>query len=164
MIRRPPRSTLSSSSAASDVYKRQVLDNSCSWVNGKQVDIKVEQWLEVVPGAGAARELVDPFSVAVALKPTQHPDTTPELKIKLHALYKQAVHGPCNAERPKGFNLTGKSKWDAWHGLGDMGKQQAKEQFVREVNKLVYPESDAAKEEGEEEPTSPSQGAPSIDF
>ena len=27
MIRRPPRSTLSSSSAASDVYKRQVVDN-----------------------------------------------------------------------------------------------------------------------------------------
>eukprot|EP00658_Telonema_sp_P-2_P078099 TRINITY_DN7230_c0_g4_i1.p1 TRINITY_DN7230_c0_g4~~TRINITY_DN7230_c0_g4_i1.p1 ORF type:complete len:147 (+),score=14.68 TRINITY_DN7230_c0_g4_i1:75-515(+) len=29
MIRRPPRSTLSSSSAASDVYKRQILDNAC---------------------------------------------------------------------------------------------------------------------------------------
>src|SRR5664280_2199484 len=28
MIRRPPRSTLSSSSAASDVYKRQALDRS----------------------------------------------------------------------------------------------------------------------------------------
>src|SRR5664280_2938099 len=28
MIRRPPRSTLSSSSAASDVYKRQVMDPS----------------------------------------------------------------------------------------------------------------------------------------
>src|SRR5664279_5434320 len=30
MIRRPPRSTLSSSSAASDVYKRQVLQNATS--------------------------------------------------------------------------------------------------------------------------------------
>src|SRR5664280_3261666 len=30
MIRRPPRSTLSSSSAASDVYKRQVMDNLSS--------------------------------------------------------------------------------------------------------------------------------------
>src|SRR5664280_2808923 len=29
MIRRPPRSTLSSSSAASDVYKRQKIDRSC---------------------------------------------------------------------------------------------------------------------------------------
>eukprot|EP00658_Telonema_sp_P-2_P085315 TRINITY_DN9703_c0_g1_i1.p1 TRINITY_DN9703_c0_g1~~TRINITY_DN9703_c0_g1_i1.p1 ORF type:complete len:181 (+),score=37.71 TRINITY_DN9703_c0_g1_i1:147-689(+) len=30
MIRRPPRSTLSSSSAASDVYKRQIIDSSSS--------------------------------------------------------------------------------------------------------------------------------------
>src|SRR5664280_57719 len=41
MIRRPPRSTLSSSSAASDVYKRQVMDNLSSHkVNG------VREWIE----------------------------------------------------------------------------------------------------------------------
>src|SRR5664280_1147921 len=33
MIRRPPRSTLSSSSAASDVYKRQDLNNRYRWKN-----------------------------------------------------------------------------------------------------------------------------------
>src|SRR5664280_3815583 len=32
MIRRPPRSTLSSSSAASDVYKRQLINNITGWV------------------------------------------------------------------------------------------------------------------------------------
>ena len=32
MIRRPPRSTLSSSSAASDVYKRQLKDNQGQYV------------------------------------------------------------------------------------------------------------------------------------
>src|SRR5674536_398094 len=31
MIRRPPRSTLSSSSAASDVYKRQAADTLAGW-------------------------------------------------------------------------------------------------------------------------------------
>eukprot|EP00658_Telonema_sp_P-2_P024180 TRINITY_DN19709_c0_g1_i2.p1 TRINITY_DN19709_c0_g1~~TRINITY_DN19709_c0_g1_i2.p1 ORF type:complete len:108 (-),score=26.39 TRINITY_DN19709_c0_g1_i2:42-365(-) len=31
MIRRPPRSTLSSSSAASDVYKRQRLERGADW-------------------------------------------------------------------------------------------------------------------------------------
>src|SRR5665648_874803 len=42
MIRRPPRSTLSSSSAASDVYKRQVLargcveqDGACDWATDR---------------------------------------------------------------------------------------------------------------------------------
>src|SRR5665648_212950 len=34
MIRRPPRSTLSSSSAASDVYKRQILDREGAEVAG----------------------------------------------------------------------------------------------------------------------------------
>ena len=34
MIRRPPRSTLDRSSAASDVYKRQVLDNARKYGSG----------------------------------------------------------------------------------------------------------------------------------
>src|SRR5674536_24388 len=38
MIRRPPRSTLSSSSAASDVYKRQLYDNpGGAWVEGNKI-------------------------------------------------------------------------------------------------------------------------------
>src|SRR5664279_5887966 len=36
MIRRPPRSTLSSSSAASDVYKRQFLDRMIALVEGAE--------------------------------------------------------------------------------------------------------------------------------
>src|SRR5664280_464983 len=41
MIRRPPRSTLSSSSAASDVYKRQVMDSSGAAVAATGADAKV---------------------------------------------------------------------------------------------------------------------------
>ena len=40
MIRRPPRSTLSSSSAASDVYKRQVLEMAAAFKVLPQVEIK----------------------------------------------------------------------------------------------------------------------------
>ncbi|CZS11807.1 reactivating factor for ethanolamine ammonia lyase [Clostridioides difficile] len=36
MIRRPPRSTLSSSSAASDVYKRQIQEYAKGFVDGMQ--------------------------------------------------------------------------------------------------------------------------------
>eukprot|EP00658_Telonema_sp_P-2_P042435 TRINITY_DN30469_c0_g1_i1.p1 TRINITY_DN30469_c0_g1~~TRINITY_DN30469_c0_g1_i1.p1 ORF type:complete len:109 (+),score=15.93 TRINITY_DN30469_c0_g1_i1:2-328(+) len=39
MTRRPPRSTLSSSSAASDVYKRQEMDVDISQVSQSQVNI-----------------------------------------------------------------------------------------------------------------------------
>ena len=41
MIRRPPRSTLDRSSAASDVYKRQVLDPIVT--SSKQVEIQMEE-------------------------------------------------------------------------------------------------------------------------
>src|SRR5664280_787309 len=37
MIRRPPRSTLSSSSAASDVYKRQIRDLSAAFMDYRRV-------------------------------------------------------------------------------------------------------------------------------
>src|SRR5664279_6420680 len=60
MIRRPPRSTLSSSSAASDVYKRQVLDanrRSCElhWMTSEQLI-----------GKNAVEDLVPPAQREVA--------------------------------------------------------------------------------------------------
>eukprot|EP00658_Telonema_sp_P-2_P072777 TRINITY_DN6186_c0_g1_i13.p1 TRINITY_DN6186_c0_g1~~TRINITY_DN6186_c0_g1_i13.p1 ORF type:complete len:107 (+),score=19.66 TRINITY_DN6186_c0_g1_i13:127-447(+) len=41
MIRRPPRSTLSSSSAASDVYKRQVLESASISERCKTTDVHI---------------------------------------------------------------------------------------------------------------------------
>src|SRR5450756_3147864 len=43
MIRRPPRSTQSRSSAASDVYKRQVIAMVAGWVIGR---LKMERFIE----------------------------------------------------------------------------------------------------------------------
>ena len=43
MIRRPPRSTLSPSSAASDVYKRQVSDKAGSIEVGKDANIVISE-------------------------------------------------------------------------------------------------------------------------
>eukprot|EP00658_Telonema_sp_P-2_P017894 TRINITY_DN16989_c0_g1_i3.p1 TRINITY_DN16989_c0_g1~~TRINITY_DN16989_c0_g1_i3.p1 ORF type:complete len:109 (+),score=26.52 TRINITY_DN16989_c0_g1_i3:96-422(+) len=45
MIRRPPRSTLSSSSAASDVYKRQVYHPRCSVDSLFQSEVIKPDWL-----------------------------------------------------------------------------------------------------------------------
>ena len=42
MIRRPPRSTLDRSSAASDVYKRQTIPESF-WVTASELDLLGEQ-------------------------------------------------------------------------------------------------------------------------
>lgn len=141
-----------------------VLDNSSSWLNGKEAALRVELWREALPGAPA--EPTDHFSAAVGLRPAQHPNASPELKLRLHALYKQAVIGACSVPRPSGFNLTGKSKWDAWNNLGQMGQAEAKDQFVALVNEIVHgegPNSEAPAAEA------PSEGAEvtavsSIDF
>src|SRR5665648_1185888 len=49
MIRRPPRSTLSSSSAASDVYKRQVFEvkstNGDTFLGGEDFDMRLVSYL-----------------------------------------------------------------------------------------------------------------------
>src|SRR5664279_4699704 len=44
MIRRPPRSTLSSSSAASDVYKRQVIRKAMAAKNLEELMERVRHW------------------------------------------------------------------------------------------------------------------------
>src|SRR5450756_3048966 len=58
MIRRPPRSTQSRSSAASDVYKRQLVEVECD---------SVEQVCEAL-GAGARFLLLDNMPVATLLE------------------------------------------------------------------------------------------------
>ena len=49
MIRRPPRSTLDRSSAASDVYKRQVYDADRCVMCNRCVDVCPEYCLKLVP-------------------------------------------------------------------------------------------------------------------
>ena len=45
MIRRPPRSTLDRSSAASDVYKRQLGDEQLSWLEGELQHNQNRTWI-----------------------------------------------------------------------------------------------------------------------
>ena len=60
MIRRPPRSTLDRSSAASDVYKRQVVDDAIVVVEN------VERWIEQgMAPRDAARKAMDEVTPAV---------------------------------------------------------------------------------------------------
>src|SRR5664279_3970221 len=75
MIRRPPRSTLSSSSAASDVYKRQVTDSAEAFlkyigfggmphlINLPQEDRIVYEYLRNVRDTIVLRDIVSRFNV-----------------------------------------------------------------------------------------------------
>eukprot|EP00658_Telonema_sp_P-2_P003443 TRINITY_DN11275_c0_g1_i1.p1 TRINITY_DN11275_c0_g1~~TRINITY_DN11275_c0_g1_i1.p1 ORF type:complete len:150 (+),score=18.05 TRINITY_DN11275_c0_g1_i1:135-584(+) len=63
MIRRPPRSTLSSSSAASDVYKRQDVDMLRMALNAT-----------LAPHAGISRSEADVYDFNIDTSPSSRPD------------------------------------------------------------------------------------------
>lgn len=61
--------------------------------------------------------------------------------------YKQATVGDCNVDRPSGWDLKGRMKWDAWNAIRGMERilkflmvgmsdQEAKERYVSMVKDL----------------------------
>ena len=54
--------------------------------------------------------------------------------LKLYALYKQASSGDADGERPA--DLVGRAKWDAWHALAGMAKDEAMQAYVDLVESL----------------------------
>ena len=50
--------------------------------------------------------------------------------------FKQADVGPCEADRPGMFDPVGRAKYDAWHKLGSMSKDQAMTQYIDIVTDL----------------------------
>src|SRR5450756_2648636 len=88
MIRRPPRSTQSRSSAASDVYKRQAYCTSChaqqvaEWTNGvhNSIDVGKVVKCEVCHGPAGGRDVE-----ATYVPPTTGPDHPKNLKLVVPA-------------------------------------------------------------------------------
>eukprot|EP00658_Telonema_sp_P-2_P061295 TRINITY_DN50008_c0_g1_i1.p1 TRINITY_DN50008_c0_g1~~TRINITY_DN50008_c0_g1_i1.p1 ORF type:complete len:400 (+),score=83.54 TRINITY_DN50008_c0_g1_i1:64-1263(+) len=87
MIRRPPRSTLSSSSAASDVYKRQILDNGTGYLKaGLQGDEAPS--VHSPSCVGLPKRLLRGKSANTALKEA----SSEQISIGTTALEKQGLH------------------------------------------------------------------------
>ena len=55
--------------------------------------------------------------------------------------FKQAKEGECTVAKPSFYQLTEKSKWNAWKELAGMGRAEAMNQYVEKVSQtlLVYP-------------------------
>ena len=51
-----------------------------------------------------------------------------------YSRYKQATVGPCDAPKPSFYQLTAKSKWQAWKDCGDMAKEDAIMQYIDRSN------------------------------
>ena len=46
-------------------------------------------------------------------------------KLKMYSLFKQATIGKNTTSKPGMLDFVGKAKWEAWHKLGDMSKEDA---------------------------------------
>lgn len=57
--------------------------------------------------------------------------------LELYGLYKQALVGDCNTDKPGFLDFKGKAKWEAWNGRKGTSSEQAKELYIAKVNGLV---------------------------
>ena len=76
---------------------------------------------------------------AAAAKARSTDGVSNDNKLKIYSLFKQAKEGPVaqtDHKRPGIFDLTGRAKYDAWAGLGDMSKEQAMKDYIALVDSL----------------------------
>ncbi|XP_061872881.1 acyl-CoA-binding domain-containing protein 4-like isoform X2 [Colius striatus] len=60
-----------------------------------------------------------------------------EEMLRFYSYYKQATVGCCQGPRPGFWDPIGRYKWDAWHSLGSMSKEEAMAAYVAEMKKVA---------------------------
>jgi len=86
--------------------------------------------------AAAPKDLKAKFeAAAVAAKQTKRRPDNPTL-LKLYSYYKQATDGDAKGDRPGGFDFVGTAKHDAWTKLKGMTKDEAMQNYIKQVDKL----------------------------
>eukprot|EP00076_Gallus_gallus_P030297 XP_015154778.1 acyl-CoA-binding domain-containing protein 4 isoform X5 [Gallus gallus] len=60
-----------------------------------------------------------------------------EEMLRFYSYYKQATAGRCQEPRPGFWDPIGRYKWDAWHSLGRMSKEEAMAAYVAEMKKVA---------------------------
>jgi diazepam-binding inhibitor (GABA receptor modulating acyl-CoA-binding protein) len=73
-------------------------------------------------------------AAAAAKKTKKKPDNATLLK--LYSYFKQATDGDATGERPGGFDFVGGAKHDAWSKLKGMSKDDAMQNYIKQVAKL----------------------------
>jgi diazepam-binding inhibitor (GABA receptor modulator, acyl-CoA-binding protein) len=73
-------------------------------------------------------------AAAAAKKTKKKPDNATLLK--LYSYYKQATDGDVKGARPGGFDFVGGAKHDAWSKLKGMSKDEAMQNYIKQVDKL----------------------------
>ena len=84
----------------------------------------------------APKDLKAKFEAAtVAAKKTKKKPDNATL-LKLYSYYKQATEGDAKGERPGGFDFVGAAKYDAWSKLKGSSKDEAMQNYIKQVEKL----------------------------
>ncbi|XP_031456883.1 LOW QUALITY PROTEIN: acyl-CoA-binding domain-containing protein 4 [Phasianus colchicus] len=67
-----------------------------------------------------------------------------EEMLRFYSYYKQATAGRCQEPRPGFWDPIGRYKWDAWHSLGRMSREEAMAAYVAEMKKVAQKVTAAA--------------------
>jgi diazepam-binding inhibitor (GABA receptor modulating acyl-CoA-binding protein) len=73
-------------------------------------------------------------AAAAAKQAKQRPDNTTMLK--LYSYYKQATEGDVRGDRPGGFDFVGGAKYDAWAKLKGTSRDDAMNNYIKQVERL----------------------------
>ena len=73
-------------------------------------------------------------ATAAAKQTKRKPDNATLLK--LYSYFKQASDGDVAGARPGGFDFVGGAKHDAWSKLKGMSKDEAMQNYIKQVEKL----------------------------
>jgi len=74
-------------------------------------------------------------AAAAAAKATRKKPDNKTL-LKLYSYFKQATEGDVAAPRPGGFDFVGGAKHDEWSRLKGMSKDEAMQNYIKQVEKL----------------------------
>lgn len=74
-------------------------------------------------------------AAAIAAKQTKKKPDNATL-LKLYSYYTQAGEGDVSGDRPGGFDFVGGAKYDAWSKLKGMSKDDAMQNYIKQVEKL----------------------------
>ena len=83
----------------------------------------------------------DDFEAAVAAVDQLKRDPGQQVKLRLYALYKQATEGDARGNRPGFTNPVGRLKYDAWAKLKGTSKDQARADYIEQIEQLKAAEA-----------------------
>ncbi|KAG4136568.1 hypothetical protein ERO13_D07G014100v2 [Gossypium hirsutum] len=81
--------------------------------------------------------LVEDFQEYANKAKTLPPSTKDADKLILYGLYKQAMVGNVNTDRPGMLSPTDRAKWDAWKAVEGKTKEQAMTEYIAKVKEFL---------------------------